>query len=588
MSLLQSLTERLAAAFEEVGLDGSFGEVVVSQRPELAQFQCNGALPAAKTAERNPRQLAEDVIAAVDTAELIASLDVAGPGFINITLTDEAIARWVQTTAADERLGVPITSQPLNLVVDYGGPNVAKAMYVGHLRSTIIGDSLQRLARFVGHQVTTDIHFGDWGTQMGMLLVAVEESQPDLPYFDPDFSGDYPESSPVTLADLQELYPTMAARAREDAELSERIARATYELQRGRPGYRALWQHFVTVSQTSQRRDFHDLGVEFDLWYGESTVEDLIEPMIDRLAQTGVARQSQGALVVDVARESDKAEIPPLLLTKTDGAYLYSSTDVATIQMRVTRLEADAIWYVVDGRQALHFEQVFRAARKGGILPDGVAVEHIGFGTMNGPDGKPFQTRKGGVIRLADLIEMVKEAALSELDNREIASDYSEEERTEIATRVGLAALKYGDLSNQRTTNYIFDLVRFTSFEGKTGPYLLYPAVRTSSLLAKASEMGFSSGPIVAPSLEAERNLMLRLLRLPETILRTYETRSPNHLAEFAYEVASDINRFWESCNVLREPDPERRASWLTLVETSGRLLRQILDLLGIAVPERM
>ncbi len=588
MSLLEALTERFAAAFEQLGLDGSFGAVVVSQRPELAQFQCNGALPAAKPAGRNPRELAQEVTAVVDRDTLIADLDVAGPGFINITLTDEAVARWAQAAADDHRLGVPSKEQPLNLIVDYGGPNVAKAMHVGHLRATIIGDSLQRLARFVGDQVTTDIHFGDWGTQMGMLLIAVEEAQPDLPYFDPEFSGDYPESSPVTLADLQELYPAMAAQAKSDANLADRIARATFELQRGRPGYRALWQHFVTVSQTSQRRDFHDLGVDFDLWYGESTVEDLIEPMIDHLVESGVARQSQGALVVDVAQESDKADIPPLLLTKTDGAYLYSSTDVATIQLRVTSLGADAIWYVVDGRQALHFEQVFRASRKGGILPEHVDAEHIGFGTMNGPDGRPFQTRKGGVIRLADLIDMVKEAALAELASRELATDYSIEERDEIATRVGLAALKYGDLSNQRTTNYTFDLTRFTSFEGKTGPYLLYPAVRTSSLLAKAAELGFEAGPIVPPTREVERNLILRLLRLPETIQRTYATRSPNHLAEFAYEVASDINRFWEHCNVLREPDPARRASWLTLVETSGRLLRQVLDLLGISVPERM
>jgi len=588
MSLLSELSSRFRTAFDAVGLDPVHGEVVVAQKPEFGDFQCNGALPSAKAAGRQPREIAQDVIDCVDTDGLIADLSIAGPGFINISVTNEALAAWLERVHQDARLGVPTVPESKNLIIDYGGPNVAKSMHVGHLRSTIIGNSLSRLARFVGQNVTTDTHFGDWGTQMGIVLMAVQDEQPDLPYFDPDFAGDYPTTSPVTLDDLQVIYPAASERNKTDAEFAVRVAIATFELQQGRRGYRALWECFVAVSLESQKRDFHALGVDFDLWNAESTVHERIQPMIDDLMARDLARESRGALVVDVAQETDKEDIPPLLLSKSNGAYLYTSTDIGTVAMRVEDLAADEIWYVVDGRQALHFKQVFRASRKAGILPDSVEVEHLGFGTMNGPDGRPFQTRKGGVIRLADLIDMVQDAAMAELDRREIAVDYPEDERTEIARRVGLAALKYGDLVNQRMTNYIFDLDRFTNFEGKTGPYLQYGAVRMASLLARAAEKGLSAGPALPPANEAERLLTLRLLRIPEIIERSYETRAPNHLAEFAYELTADINRFWEACHVLTETDSARQASWLTTVETSQNALALLLDLLGIEIPNRM
>jgi len=588
MSILSELSIRFGAAFEAIGLDASYGEVAVARKPEFGDFQCNGALPSAKAAGRNPREIAQGVIDCVDGERLIGELSIAGPGFINIRVTNEALADWLDKLHDDDRVLVPKVSDPLNLIVDYGGPNVAKSMHVGHLRSTIIGNSLARLASFVGHDVTTDTHFGDWGTQMGIVLMAVKDQHPDLPYFDTTFEGEYPTQSPVTLEDLQVIYPEASQRNKTDADFTTAVAGATFELQQGRRGYRALWQHFVAVSLESQKQDFHALGVDFDLWYAESTVHDRIQPMIDDLVARGLARESRGALVVDVAEESDKAEIPPLLLSKSNGAYLYTSTDIGTVAMRVEDLHVDEIWYVVDGRQALHFEQVFRAAIKGGILPGSVHVEHLGFGTMNGPDGKPFQTRKGGVIRLAELIGMVQDAAMNELDNRDIASEYPEEERLEIARQVGLAALKYGDLINQRMTNYIFDLDRFTSFEGKTGPYLQYGAVRMGSLLSKAAEQGLTAGSAAAPTVEADRRLTLQMLRIPEIIERAYAIRAPNHIAEFAYELTADVNRFWEACHVLAETDVNQQASWLTSVEAAQKSLSLLLDLLGIEIPSRM
>lgn len=588
MSLQSELSSRFEAAFEALGLHAAHGAVVVAQKPEFGDFQCNGALPSAKAAGRQPRDIAQDIIDCVDADDLVAEMSIAGPGFINITVTNDTLAAWLEVLHADPRVGVPPVQDPKNLIVDYGGPNVAKSMHVGHLRATIIGDSLARLARFVGHNVTTDTHFGDWGTQMGIVLMAVQDDQPDLAYFDADYEGEYPSESPVTLDDLQVIYPIASERNKTDAAFAERVALATYELQQGRRGYHALWQHFIAVSLESQKEDFHALGVDFDLWYAESTVHDRIEPMIADLVDRGLARESRGALVVDIVEDDDKEEIPPLLLSKTNGAYLYTSTDLGTVAMRVDELDADEVWYVVDGRQALHFKQVFRTSRKAGILPDEVQVEHLGFGTMNGPDGKPFQTRKGGVIRLADLIQMVQNAALDELNKRDIASEYAEEERVEIARRVGLAALKYGDLVNQRMTNYIFDLDRFTSFEGKTGPYLQYGAVRIASLLAKAADQGHTAGSSLAPINDADRRLTLRLLRLPEIIERAYDTRAPNHIAEFAYELTADINRFWEACHVLAETDSARQASWLTSVETARAALALLLDLLGIEIPDRM
>lgn len=587
MSLLAHLSRIAGEAFAELGLPAELGETVPSQRPELAQFQVNGAMAAGQASGRAPREIAAEVAARVAPHPDIARVEVAGPGFVNITMTDDAIARIAAIDAADPYLGFPVTDRPENVVVDYAGPNVAKAMHVGHLRATIIGDSLARLFSFAGHKVTRDPHFGDWGFQMGLLIAAIAAEQPDLPYFDPA-AGSYPSRAPVTLDDLERIYPEAAERARSDADFADAARRATVRLQQGDPGYLALWRQMKEISEVSQRQDFAALGVNFDLWHGESDVHDRIAPLVASLRDSGVAEESRGALVIRVEEEGDNRDIPPLILESSSGGFLYSTTDMATIQMRVDELRADLVLYVVDRRQADHFLQLFRASRKAGIVPPETRLEHIWFGTMNGSDGKPFKTREGGVVQLADVIGMLTDAARRRLDEAHLAQDYPEEERAGIAAMVGVAALKFGDLMNNRTSDYVFDLERFSSFEGKTGPYLQYAAVRIKSILRRAGQQGVTAGHLIAPTVDVERELMLELLRLPEVVDRAIALRAPNHVAEFAYEVAGRFNRFYDTCHILSEPDVRRQGSWLSLATWSLTALELLLDLLGIEVPDRM
>jgi arginyl-tRNA synthetase len=590
-SLSDQLSQIFGAAFASLGLDPAFGAVTVSDRPDLGQFQVNGALPAAGRARQNPRELAQAVVEAVAEAMAdrapFAELSVAGPGFINVTLADAFLVRQVEALAGDPRLGVPANPVALDVLIDFGGPNVAKPLHVGHLRSAIIGDSLQRLFRFAGDRVVSDVHLGDWGTPMGLLIVALAERAPDLPYFDPEHAGPYPDEPPVSLDDLEALYPAAAARAKVEPALQEAARQATAELQAGRPGYRALWRHFVQVSVAALSADYARLGVGFDLWLGESDADARVPPMIGHLESAGQARRSDGALVVEVAEPGDRQEVPPLILVKSDGAVLYGTTDLATIEQRVDDYDPDLILYVVDRRQSLHFEQVFRAARKTG-LAGRAALEHIAFGTMNGPDGKPFRTREGGVMRLADLLAMVTEAATRRLDEAQIGADYPAEERAAIARSVGLAALKFGDLANHRLTDYVFDLERFSSFEGRTGPYLLYTAVRVRAIARKAAEQGLVPGALLEPVDELDRDLMLQLCRLPDAVRSAYLERAPNHLAEHAFELATRLNAFYHRHHILREPDAARQAGWLALALLSGRVLEEVLDLLGLTVPDRM
>jgi arginyl-tRNA synthetase len=587
MSLLSYLSELAGQAFADIGLSADLGETVPSQRPELAQFQVNGAMAAGKASGRPPREIAQDIADKLSGHPDLARVEVAGPGFINITLTDEAIARVGAEAAADPYLGFAVSTTPEIVVVDYAGPNVAKAMHVGHLRATIIGDSLARLFAFAGHKVIRDPHFGDWGFQMGLLIAALAEAQPDLPYFDPN-TREYPGESPVTLDDLQAVYPEAAARARNDDDFADAARLATVKLQQGDPGYLALWAHMKGVSEQSQRKDFGALGVNFDLWYGESDVHDRLAPLVAGLRESGVAEESHGALVVRVAEETDNREIPPLILESRSGGFLYSTTDLATVQMRVEELHADLMLYVVDRRQADHFVQIFRAARRSGIVPEDTRLEHIWFGTMNGPDGKPFKTREGGVVRLADVIDMLTDAARRRLEEAHLAAEYPEEERARIAEMVGIAALKFGDLINNRTSDYVFDLDRFSSFEGKTGPYLQYAAVRIKSILGRASAAGLSAGDLLAPTVDTERDLMLELLRLPEVVGRAITLRAPNHVAEFAFDLAGTFNRFYDTCHILSESDEGRRSSWLSLSTWALSALERLLDQLGIEVPDRM
>ncbi|HVZ91180.1 MAG TPA: arginine--tRNA ligase [Rhizomicrobium sp.] len=578
--LVDELSAIAKAAFAAEGLPESLGQVQDSDRPDLAQFQCNGCLAAAKLAKANPRAIADKIAARLKANPIFAKVEVAGPGFINLDVSDAALA---------ERMARPAPATSPNgksALIDFGGANVAKPMHVGHLRSSVIGDSLQRLFRANGWRVTSDVHLGDWGLQMGQLISEIGRRGVAPIYFDPSFKGPYPEQSPVTMEDLEEIYPAASAACKADPARLEEARKATAELQAGRPGYRALWRHFFEVSRIGLEREWASLGIHFDLWKGEASVEPLIAPMIADLKARGIAVDSEGALVVPVERNSDKKAMPPLILVKQDGAVLYGTTDLATIVDRVKEQDPDLILYVVDQRQHLHFEQVFRAAEKGGL--NGKAIlEHAGFGTMNGADGKPFKTRAGGVMKLYDLIAMVTEEAEKRLKEAGIGADYPPEERADIARKVGIATLKFADLSNWRLTDYVFDLERFSKFEGKTGPYLQYAAVRIQSILRKARDEKFAALPPVVRSPE-ERALALQLLALPSRMQAAEQNRAPNILCEYAFELAQKFSRFYSEHHILSESDAALRAARLGLCERTLEALTGVLAILGIEIPERM
>jgi arginyl-tRNA synthetase len=582
----RELTAIVSDAFAAEGLSAEFGMVKPSDRPDLAQFQCNGALTAAKQAKTNPRALAAKVADRLKQNPVFAKVEIAGPGFINLDLTDDALAARVAAVAKDDRLGAPETGTGKTMVIDYGGPNVAKPMHVGHLRSAIIGDSLKRLFRANGWKVIGDVHLGDWGLQMGQLISEVDLRGIAPIYFDEKFTGPYPDESPVTMDDLEVLYPAASAACKADPARLELARRATAELQAGRPGYMALWKHFFAVSEKGLKREYGSLGVEFDLWNGEASVDPLIPPMIEDLKARGIAEESEGALVIQVSQPDDKKEMPPLILLKSDGAALYGTTDLATIVDRVKSFDPDFILYVVDQRQHGHFEQVFRAAKKTGIAAK-ADLEHAGFGTMNGPDGKPFKTRAGGVMKLFDLIAMTTDEAKKRIAEAGLSNAFPPEEQEEIARQVGIAALKFADLSNWRLTDYIFDLDRFTKFEGKTGPYLQYAAVRIRSILRKAEEQGFApAAPVVRSAVE--RALVLKILALPDAMEAAEEKRAPNFLCEYVFELAQEFSRFYAEHHILSEPDGQLRAARLGLCALTLAVLTKALDLLGIEVPNRM
>jgi arginyl-tRNA synthetase len=586
-ALLQELCAIAGSAFAAEGLPAELGLVQRSDRPDLAQFQCNGALAAAKEKRANPREIAQRIAARLKADPLFSKVEIAGPGFINLDVGDEALAARAGTMAKDARLGAPETGTGKTLVIDYGGPNVAKPMHVGHLRAAIIGDSLKRLFRADGWRVIGDVHLGDWGLQMGQLISEIGRRGLAPVYFDAALKGPYPDESPVTMDDLEELYPAAASACKADPERLEEARRATAELQAGRPGYVALWRHFVEVSEQGLKREYSSLGVAFDLWNGEACVYPLIAPMVEDLKARGLAEESEGALVVKVAEEADKKEMPPLILLKSDGAVLYGTTDLATIVDRVKSSDPDLILYIVDQRQHGHFEQVFRAAKKS-RLNGKAELEHAGFGTMNGPDGRPFKTRAGGVMKLFDLIAMTTDEARGRLAEAGLAGDYPQDEREAIARKVGIAALKFADLSNYRLTDYVFDLARFAKFEGKTGPYLQYAAVRIQSILRKAQEQGLADAARPVLQSPEERTLVLQLLALPDAMTAAEEKRAPNVLCDYVFTLAQAFSRFYSEHHILSEKDETVRAARLGLCRLTVDVLTKVLDLLGIEVPSRM
>ena len=587
MTLIDELSTAVGDGFAARGLDAALGRVKPADRPDLAQFQCNGALAAAKAATENPRAIAEAICADLKSNAIFDALTVAGPGFININLADDFIARRADELSADDRLGGWSVETREKIILDYGGPNVAKPLHVGHLRTAIIGESLKRIFRFAGDQAIGDVHFGDWGLPMGQLITELQKEQAGLAYFDEAFDGPYPAEPPVSLADLERLYPQASAACKADEERAAAARAATAALQRGRAGYLALWKHFVAVSRTAIEREYADLGVTFELWKGEADAAPLIDEMAALLRDKGLIEDSDGAQVIRVARDGDKKKIPPLMMFKSDGGVTYGTTDLATILDRVRSEGPDRMIYVVDQRQALHFEQVFRAADLAGLFPI-ERLEHAGFGTMNGKDGKPYKTRDGKVPRLREFIDTVTTRARQRLADSGLAEGYSEAETKEIARKVGVAALKFADLSNPRTSDYTFDLDRFVAFEGKTGPYLLYASVRVRSVLAKAESAGAGDAGAVGVSAPEERDLALTLLAFGDALRDAHAKRLPHILCDHAFQLAQAFSKFYAACRIADEPDGELRASRLTLASAAGRQLDLVLSLLGIEAPQRM
>ena len=590
-TILETLNAATSAAFAELGFPEALGATRESDRPDLAPFQCNGAMAAAGVLKKqgqkaNPREIAQNVAAKLEGHPAIAELEIAGPGFINIRPAIPALTARAAELAADEKVGAT-DLPPQKIVIDYGGANVAKPMHVGHLRSAVIGECLKRLLRFQGQTVIGDVHLGDWGLQMGHLITELQDEQPSLPYFDVSKTSGFPEVSPVTMDDLARLYPAASNKAKSDEARMERSRLATAELQAGREGYRALLGHFIAESIKALKQGYGALGVSFDLWKGEAAVDPLIPDMIAGLKAQGITEEDGGALIIRVEEENEKKDVPPVMLLASSGAVLYHTTDLATLVDRKAEIDPDLILYVVDQRQALHFEQVFRAAVKAGwYKPEQMA--HLGFGTMNGKDGKPFKTREGGVLRLEDLITMMREAAQARLDEAGIGTDFPEQERADIADKVGIAALKFADLQNQRTTNYIFDPERFTAFEGKTGPYLLYAAVRIKSILRKAKDMGVSAGDIIIED-PAEQNLVLALDGFDRALKAATDKYAPHLLCDHVFRLAQAFSRFYTDCPILAGKTPEPlKASRLALAQTALRQLEHGLNIIGIDAPERM
>ncbi len=585
--ILDLISAEVMAAFEACGYDAAYGRTGISNRPDLCEYQCNGAMAAKKAYQKAPIVIAQEVTAKLQDSRTFAEVSAVNPGFINIRVSGDFLADYLLKMQSDAELSVEKAQKPQTIIIDYGGPNVAKPLHVGHLRSAIIGESVKRIARFMGHKVIGDVHLGDWGLQMGLIITEVRHRQPELPYFDDQFAGEYPKEAPFTISELEEIYPTASAKSKEDAAYRDEALEATAKLQDGERGYRALWQHILDVSVTDLKKNYQNLNVEFDLWKGESDARLYIPEMVELMRQKGYAYEDQGALIVDVKEESDTKEVPPCIILKSDGAALYTTTDLATIVDRMRTYEPDRIIYIVDKRQEMHFTQVFRCARKTGLVQDDTQLIFLGFGTMNGKDGKPFKTREGGVMRLETLIADINAEMYKKIvENHEV----DPQEAQETAKLVGLSAIKYGDLSNQASKDYIFDTDKFTSFEGNTGPYILYTIVRIKSILNKYRENGgcVEKGHILAPANESEKSLMMELVKFNSMIEQAFEETAPHKICAFIYDLANAFNRFYHETRILGEENAAQKTSWIELLDLTREVLETSIDLLGFEAPDRM
>lgn len=581
------IEEVLKEAFKACEYDENFAKVTVSNRPDLCEYQCNGAMAAAKTYRKAPIMIAGNVVEKLQENPVFESVEAVNPGFINLKVNKTFLADYLNRMLADSRLSVEEAKNPKTIVIDYGGPNVAKPLHVGHLRSAIIGESIKRMGRFLGHKVIGDVHLGDWGLQMGLIITELSKRKPELVYFDESYEGEYPKEAPFTVSELEEIYPTASGKSKTDEVYKNEALEATLQLQQGRRGYRALWKHIMEVSVNDLKKNYAKLKVDFDLWMGESDADAYIPDMVKYLKDEGYAYVDQGALVVDVKEESDTKEIPPCMILKSDGASLYNTTDLATIVQRMEDFHPDEIIYVVDKRQELHFIQVFRCAKKANMVDENTKLTFVGFGTMNGKDGKPFKTREGGVMRLERLIGEINEEMFKKIvDNRSVKDENAEK----TAQMVGLSAIKYGDLSNQASKDYIFDIDRFTSFEGNTGPYILYTIVRIKSILSRYVEDGNSleEGAIHEAVNSSEKNLMLELARFNAVIEPAFEEKAPHRICSYIYDLANAFNSFYHETRILGEEDEEKKKSWIRLLTLTKEVLETCIDLLGFDAPERM
>lgn len=585
--ILDQITAAVSGAFEAAGYEAEYGKVTLSNRPDLCEYQCNGAMAAAKKYHCAPIQIASKVVEKLQAEEMFSEVNAVNPGFLNLKLSPEFVRDYLQSMQEDDRLGCEKTENPKTIIIDYGGPNVAKPLHVGHLRSAIIGESEKRLGRYAGHKVIGDIHLGDWGLQMGLIITELKRRKPELVYFDENYTGEYPKEAPFTISELEEIYPAASARSKEDEAYKEEAMHATYLVQHGHRGYQAILQHILNVSVTDLKRNYANLNVEFDLWKGESDAQPYIPEMVERLKKEGYAYESNGALVVDVKEDSDTKEVPPCMILKSDGASLYTTTDLATLVERRKLFDPDEVIYVVDKRQEMHFIQVFRCAKKTGIVKPETELKFLGFGTMNGKDGKPFKTRDGGVMRLEYLIADIDEQMYQKISDN---PDISPEEAKETAKIVGLSAIKYGDLSNQASKDYVFDVDRFTSFEGNTGPYILYTIVRIKSILNKYQAQGgvLEKGRIPAAENESQKALELMLARFNGVLENAFEELAPHKVCAYIYELANSFNKFYHETKILGEENEEKRAGLVALLQLTKRVLETCIDVLGFEAPDRM
>ena len=585
--LIDLITDKVSEAFEKAGYDASYGKVNDSNRPDLCEYQCNGAMAGAKMYHKAPIMIANDVVMGLQGNDMFEEVNAVKPGFINIKLSGDFVTDYLKQMREADKFGLEKPETVETIIIDYGGPNVAKPLHVGHLRSAIIGESIKRMDRYQGHHVIGDVHLGDWGLQMGLIIEELKERKPDLCYFDEDYTGEYPKEAPFTISELEEIYPCASAKSKVDESFAQKAHEATFQLQNGNRGYKALWNHIMNVSVTDLKKNYKNLNVEFDLWKTESDAQPYIPDMIEMMKEKGLAHMSDGALVVDVKEEEDAKEVPPCILVKSDGATLYSTTDLATIVERMKLFHPTEIIYVVDKRQEMHFTQVFRCSRKAGTVEEDTKLKFLGFGTMNGKDGKPFKTRDGGVMRLETLIAEINQAVYEKImENRAI----SEEEARETAKVIGLAAIKYGDLSNQASKDYVFDVDRFTSFEGNTGPYILYTIVRIKSIVKKYNELNGEKElfQLLPPVSVSEKKLMLELTKLNEVLEQSIAELAPHKICAYIYDLANQFNSFYHETKILSEENKQKQEGYIALILLTQQILETCIDLLGFDAPERM